>query len=184
MEAPPCPFLLPKHLHLEQMAWKSPLHSRCHPQPCPTWILRSKTRPISVVSSSPWAKVKGFALRVAENTGLAWELPGVARTLHQCFRSSSYWFSVTKHFRKKVEIVYVWCGSFISVLLSGSFSFFLFFPLLQSNSNLGLLIKTFNSLLYFEVSLENMDKFEVICSRRNQNVRYEERSLERGWYIE
>lgn len=128
MEAPPCPFLLPKHLRLEQMAWKSPLHSCCHPQPCPTWILRSKTRPISVVSSSPWAKVKGFALRAAENTGLAWELPGVARTLHQCFRSSSYWFSVTKHFRKKVEIVYVWCGSFISVLLSGSFSFFLFFP--------------------------------------------------------
>lgn len=41
--------------------------------------------------------------------------------------------------------------------------FFLsFFPLLQSNSNLGLLIKTFNSLLYFEFPLENKDKFEEL----------------------
>lgn len=68
---------------------------------------------------------------------------------------------------------------FQSFYLAAFLSFF-FSPLLPSNSNLGLLIKTFNSLLYFEVSLENMDKFEVICSRRNQNVRYEERSLERG----
>lgn len=46
----------------------------CYPQSCSTWILRSKNRPIYVVSSSLWAKVKGFALTASENTGLAWEL--------------------------------------------------------------------------------------------------------------
>lgn len=52
------------------------LSSPCfyHHQPSPIWILRSKNRPVYIVSSSPWAKVKRFALIASENTGLAWEL--------------------------------------------------------------------------------------------------------------
>lgn len=68
-------FPLPKYISSEQIR-PGNLDSSCfcHPQPCPTCILRSKNRPIYIVSLSPWAKVKGFALTASENTGLAWEL--------------------------------------------------------------------------------------------------------------
>lgn len=68
-------FALPRHLSLDQIEpGNFSCHLFCLPQPCPTWILRSKHRPIYIVSSSPWAKVKGFALTASENTGLAWDL--------------------------------------------------------------------------------------------------------------
>lgn len=101
METWPCPFCLPENLSLEQNVLEILPSCCCHPHPCPTRILRSKIRPISVVSSSPWAKVKGFSLRAAENTGLARELSGLASTPHQCFRFCSYWFPVMKHSRKR-----------------------------------------------------------------------------------
>lgn len=147
-----CPFLLPKHLPLEQMAWKSSLHCYRHPLFCPTWILRSKTRPISVVSSSPWAKVKGFALRAAENTGLAWELTGLASTRHQCFRFSSYWFSVMKHSRKRDRNWLCGAGHLFWSFYLAAFFFSIPHPLWQSNRNKGLLVKTFH-LLYFSLKV-------------------------------
>lgn len=95
--------------------------------------------------------MKGVTRTAFENTGLAWKLTELSYYPAPMFQIQLLLILSYETLWEEVEFSYGWCRSFISGFLSGSFLFFflislIYLPPLQRERNIGLLVKTFNSL--------------------------------------
>lgn len=158
METRPCPSFCQSTSVRNKWPENPPSPCFCHPQPCPTWNLRSKNRPIYVVSSSPWTKVKGFALTGSENTGLAWELTELSYYTAPVFQIQLLLILPYETFwKKRRNSAMGGTGHlFQAFYLAASVS--IHFPPLKRERNIVLPVNTFNSLYLSCVSLENNNK--------------------------
>lgn len=149
----------------------------CYPQSYPAWISRSKNRTIYVVSSSPWAKVKGFALRASENPGLAGELNELSYSTAPMFQIQLLLILPYETFSKKRwnssmgGAGHLFQASYLAAFLSIHIS------LVQGERNIGLPVKTFNSLHPFCGSLENNSKYQELQMKDQNKMQYLKRDL-------